>query len=201
MFPPMSTRRCASSALCTGTALIVAGGRGDGGAVLTTVEVMNTETHQWSTAVDLPEPTHYGSLVQVDDHIYMLGGLDQSYNGKKSVHTCSVSALLQLVCHVRSLSPNVIWIKVADLPVTHSACVSLYCQLLVVGGKDSRAKPTSALHMYNPATNSWQVISHMATPRSSCFAAVLPDNQLMVVGGETDSGKTDKVEIATVMNQ
>jgi N-acetylneuraminic acid mutarotase len=39
--------------------------------------------------------------------------------------------------------------------------------------------------MYNQATNSWNVISHMATARSSCFAiaAVFP-NQLMVVGGE-----------------
>ena len=39
----------------------------------------------------------------------------------------------------------------------------------------------------------------MATGRCQCFAAVLPDNRLMVVGGWTDSGKlTDTVELASV---
>ena len=204
VFPPMPTKRYGSSALCTGTALIVAGGVGESQDMpVATVEVMSTKTHEWSTAVDLPEPTLFGALVQVDDCCMYVG------NGN-SVYTCSVSALLQF-CKLRSLgarrpraqsSPNIIkvWSKVTDLPVTCSTCISLHGQLLVVGGKDSYFKPTSALHMYSPATNSWQVISHMATPRYSCFAAVLPDNQLMVVGGETDSGKTDTVEIAKMIH-
>ena len=58
-------------------------------------------------------------------------------------------------------------------------------QLLALGGKDSHNKPTTAVYMYNQATNSWNVISHMATARWGCFAAVLPNNQLMVVGGRT----------------
>ena len=52
--------------------------------------------------------------------------------------------------------------------------------------------------MYNPDSDSWEVISHMATPRYLCFAAVLPNNQLMVVGGGTGRGTTDSVELATV---
>ena len=43
------------------------------------------------------------------------------------------------------------------------------------------------------------VISHLATPRCRCFAAVLPDNELMVVGGNrTGRDEVDSVEIATV---
>ena len=63
---------------------------------------------------------------------------------------------------------------------------------------DPYGKPTSAVHMYNPTTNFWEVISHMATPRYNCYAAVLPNNQLMVVGGKTDSGETDSVELAAI---
>jgi hypothetical protein len=39
-------------------------------------------------------------------------------------------------------------------------------QLLVVGGIDSDNKSTTAVYMYNQATNSWNVISHMTTARS-----------------------------------
>ena len=63
-------------------------------------------------------------------------------------------------------------------------------------------KPTTAIHMYNPTTDSWEVISHMGTPRYDCIAAVLPNNQLMVVGGYTGKHydtQTDSVELAAIV--
>ena len=38
----------------------------------------------------------------------------------------------------------------------------------------------------------------MPTPRNLCLVAVLPGNKLMVMGGMTATGDTDKVEIATL---
>ena len=51
-FPPMLTKRRGSTALCSGTSVIVAGGQGNYNAQmqLNVVEVLNTETLQWSTA-------------------------------------------------------------------------------------------------------------------------------------------------------
>ena len=46
IFPPMPTKRKRTTALCTGTTLIVIGGMGEGDKSLATVEVMNTENHQ-----------------------------------------------------------------------------------------------------------------------------------------------------------
>ena len=51
----MPTKRRGSTALCTGAALIVAEGMKYGPA-LQVVEVLNTETLQWSTAANLPRP-------------------------------------------------------------------------------------------------------------------------------------------------
>ena len=191
-FPPMPTKRMFVTAVSTETVLIVAGGVGSNGR-LATIEVLNFETSQWSTAADLPETLFYCSAAVLDDQLYMLGGL-----GDKSLYTCSVSALLQTCTrrslvgtlvetlqHALSLSSGV-WSKLPDLPVRESTCVTFCGQLLaVVGGKDSDNKPTTAVYMYNQATNSWNVISHMSTARAGCFAAVLPDNQLMIVGGQT----------------
>ena len=204
-FPPMPTKRRWTTSLCTGTALIVAGGWGGGGRELSTVEMMDTETHQWSTAADLPQPMCWASATVCGDQLYMLGGVE-SRHFVKSVYICSVSALLQS-CVPSSLETKLqrtsledkagVWRKVADLPVTQSTCESFHGRLLAVGGSESD-KDTTAVYMYNSTTNSWETISHMTTGRCRCFTAVLPDNRLMVVGGVTEHVYTNSVELATV---
>lgn len=60
-------------------------------------------------------------------------------------------------------------------------------------------KYTTAIYLYKSATDSCMgIINHMITGRSCCFTSLLPDNQLMVMGGHTDGGVTDAVELATV---
>ena len=207
-FPSMPTKRCDTTAVCTGTTLIVVGGRGEGDIVLSTIELMNTENHQWSTAADLLEPMYLASATICEDQIYMLGGVDKDGKYTKSVYTCSVTALLQS-CVQSSLNAklkrtfsvekvSMIWRQVADLPVICSTCESFHGRLLAIGGRDS-GKPTTAVYMYNSTTDSWEVISHMITARYDCFTAVLPDDRLMVVGGVTDHGKTVTVELARYM--
>ena len=206
--PPMPTKRWGPTSLCTGATLIVAGGEGEGEVVLSTVEVMNTENHQWSTAADLPQPIYLASATVCGDHIYMLGGFDKHYSVIKSVYTCSVSALLQS-CVPNSLEAKLkrtslsdkasVWRQVADLPVTRSTCESFNGRLLAIGGEDDSNQATTAVYEYSSTSNSWEVISHMTTGRYLCFTAVLPNNQLMVVGGKTDTwASTDTVELASV---
>ena len=190
-FTPMPTKRYNSTALCIGTALIVAGGKRRYDSPLQTVEVMNTETLQWSTAAHLPRPASCAPGAVCGDRVYILSLVRYS----KYMYTCPVSALIQS-CGSRSRAR--VWNKLAAQPVTETTCVSILGRLLTIGGIDSNDKPTTAVYMYNPDSDSWEVISHMATPRWNCFAAVLPNNQLMVVGGETDRDTTDSVELATV---
>ena len=94
-----------------------------------------------------------------------------------------------------------VWHQLADTPVTLSICASLHGQLLAVGGSDSDIHDIVAIHAYNTTTNSWEIISHMATPRSQCLVAVFPHNELMVVGSYAPApgGNTDSVEIATIV--
>ena len=203
--PAMPTKRYFVTAVHTGTALIVAGGTGQNSKDLTTVEVLNVENNVWSTAVDLPEPLQYHSVTISGDELYMLGG-EVDITPINTVYTCSVSALLQS-CTQRSLVGSLrralslstdcdVWSKVADLPVTGSTCVSFRGQLLAIGGMDFNLEPSAAVYVYNASTNSWDVNSHMTITRRYCFAAVLPNNQLMVVGGWIDKNQTrsDSIE-------
>ena len=187
----MPTKRIFATVMCTGTVMIVAGGVGKKYVDLATVEVLNFGTSQWSTALDLPISLYCCSAAVHGDQLYILGG----GSGDKSVYTCSVSALLQTCTQKSSLeectsalslsNSSDVWSTLPDLPVVESTCLTFCGQLLAVGGEDSNHKPTAAVYMYSHSTNSWNVISHMAIARRACFAAVLPNDQLMVVGGET----------------
>ena len=208
-FPPMPTKRDGTAAVCSGKSLVVAGGSGVDHKLLHTVEVMNSETLQWSTASSLLYPLYNASATICQDHIYLLGQ-DRS-NERRSVLACYMTDLLQS-CRPQSLGPRLetltlqeVWHRVTDLPVCSSSFTTLCGQLLAVGGCDYRFENcTTAIHQYDPATNSWEVISHMPTARYDTLVAVLPGNKLMVVGGNLhQSGalfgtRTDIVEVATL---
>ena len=188
-FPSMPTKRALTAVVCSGKALVVAGGEGEGFTVLTTVEVMNTDTLNWSTASNLPCPLSAAVATVCRDSVYLVAGRHQRCTAE-SVLTCSLSDL-------KSYTSYQMWRPIADLPVEHSTLVTLNGQLLAVGGQDYRNK-TNNVYSYNRETNSWEVISCMPTPRYQCLVAVLPHNELMVVGGWTTTGDTDKIEIANV---
>ena len=195
--PPMPTKRCGTAAVTSKEQLIVAGGTTglDLADNINTVEVMDTKTLVWSTVASLPHPYNYASATICEDHLYMLGGFDDK-GRTKSVLTCSLTKLLQ---SSSSLSSSV-WHRVADdVAAYRSTCAAVNGQLLAVGGCDEDFKATAAIHKYNPITNSWDHISNMTTARYRCLVAVLPTNEMMVVGGDIfPSRDTDKVEIADV---
>ena len=207
--PPMPTSRYGACALCTGAALIVAGGEGnaDNTGKLATIEVLNTETRQWSTAVDLPQQMFGGSLLQIsNDTLCMVGAYGRYPCSIPSMYSCSLSTFFQSCTPLSLGSANLtgshsplssVWRKGCGLPAVDSAYVSLDGRLLAVGGKNSDDRPVKAVHWYNPSSNSWEIISQMATPRCECYAAVLPNNKLVIVGGYTGKGKTETVEIGT----
>ena len=194
VFPPMPTKRRGTTAVTSKQHLIVAGGTTGpyDSDKINEVEVMDTKTLVWSTVASLPHSYSFASATICGDHLYMLGGNDDK--GKtKSVLTCSLTELLQ-----SSSSSSSVWHRVADAPAYYSTCAAVNGQLLAVGGCDEDRKATAAIHKYNQTTNTWDHISDMPTARYLCLVAVLPTNEMMVVGGVVSLGSnTDKVEIAT----
>ena len=200
-FPPMTYCRNNPAVATTNTSLIVAGGWAE--QKLKEVEVMDTQTLQWSTVASLPFPLWQATATICGDRLYIGGGFTTV---TKSVVMCEVKDLLQLQRQSLatrlglSISPPV-WRQVAPLPVVRSSLVTFQGQLLGVGGgiKVKNTDSTSEVMQYNATTNSWKVISQMKMTRQYCHAAVLPNNTLMVCGGFTPDGlSTVSVELASV---
>ena len=95
-FPPMPTKRRSTTSLCTGTTLIVAGGVEGRGGALSKVEVMNTETHQWSTAADLPRPVVTASATVCGDQHCKKSGISL-YACRQVNLVCQISLMYMVV--------------------------------------------------------------------------------------------------------
>ena len=69
--------------------------------------------------------------------------------------------------------------------------------MLAIGGDDGATNPTGAIHCYDVATNLWSVIGEIPTPRYQVLAAVLPSNELVVVGGYDAGHMCSTLEIGS----
>ena len=193
LFPRMPTARYRLAAVCRGRNVIAAGGWDGVGRRLSTVEILDTDLRQWSSAASLPHPMWVASITVCGDLLYLLGGLDQ--NGRTlSVLTSSITDLL----HQQQETANqpAVWRRAADAPYYGSTAVSVGGQLLAIGGRDEARKDTSAIVAYDPTSDSWKDMGHMTTPRWGSLVALLPSNELIVAGGV---GGQTKVEIGNVV--
>ena len=181
--PSMTTKRILPVTVTITTHLVVAAGAkeylGDG---LSTVEVLDTETLQWSMASSLPQDIAYSKMTLCSGYVYLSGG--------NTVFSCSVEGLLQscqLHPHkptsINSSKSGSIWTRQADIPVRGSSLATLGEHVLAIGGEDSFNDPTANIHCYDRATGSWSVIGEMPTPRYYVLTVVSPDSELIVVGG------------------
>ena len=204
--PAMPTKRYETAAVCSGRSLIVAGGN-DGRNRLSTVEVLDTDTRQWSIAISLTHPFTRATISICGERLYMLGGFDQT-DKTRSILSCSVPELLQscqpqlLAGKLRTALANqsIIWRHVADAPHYCSSCATLCGQLVAVGGYKAGKytfKNTSAITGYNETTDSWEAMGDMPTARGWALVAIL-NGKMMVVGGTVGlvvGTATDIVEI------
>ena len=184
-YPAMPTARCYTAAVCSGHSLIVAGGS-DGHNRLATVELLDIDTEQWSTACSLPHPFSEATISICGERLYLMGGFDETGSPTHSVLTCSVPELLQSQTEKLRTEPEpdrqtTKWRRIADAPYNSSSCATLCGQLVAVGGwKD--VKNTADIFVYKETTDSWEAMGYMPTARRCALVANL-NGKLMAVGG------------------
>jgi len=169
-FPSMPTKRTFAAVLCTETALIVAGGKSGIYAHVATIEVMDTESPEWSTVDSLPIPLYQTSITVCGDDLYFAGGITEGEKGANSVFTCSLSALLKPKQQSQSFtmwlkralyvstSEETEWSSAASLPVYWSTCTAFGGQLVAVGGRGDGNKYSAAIYAYNPTVDEWDFL-------------------------------------------
>jgi hypothetical protein len=72
-------------------------------------------------------------------------------------------------------------------------------QVLAAGGSESESDPapSASAEMYDQAAGAWGAVASMATARYGAVAAPLPDGDVLVAGGEGESGPLSSAEVFT----
>src|SRR6185437_9090476 len=77
----------------------------------------------------------------------------------------------------------------------HTATLLPNGQVLIVGGDTVSTSGTETItpsaELYDPASNSWTEVGALAVPRGDHTATMLPNGQVLITGGETQSGAGD----------
>ena len=175
--PPMTTKRYKASAVSVGDHLIVAGGQG-GSHFCPLDEVEIYDGHQWKKVVSLPKACWWMKSTLHEGNWYLAGGIGQ---GSEVYQT----SLESLIVTSEGAARTSVWKKLPDAPVQRFATVMFRDQLIAIGGGNPLG---SAIHAYSPSTNSWVHVGDFPVACHSSCAVVLPTGELLVVGGESESG-------------
>ena len=197
--PPMTTA-CHSPSVATHNNrwLVVVGGAGVGIARSRVRILDTTESLQWYQAESIPYPCDQVSSATIGNMCYLLGGYTTGGAPKKVFSVCLDDLISQAVSQPASASapptPSP-WQSLPSTPLACSAALAFNGALLAVGGE---VLGSSAIHVYQPSSNSWVKAGEMPTKRSDSCCVVLPSGELLVAGG--GSGETRrKVEIASIL--
>ena len=178
-FPPIPTPRTFPSATSYKHWLVVAGGHSKGS--LSTVEVLDIDNKQWSTAPSTPMLWYNMKSTIIGDTWYLMGG---GQDGIIITDVYSVS-LEALVSHSASDSSK-IWNKISPLNCKVSSPLSLGGSLLALGGCDPKKCPVSTIQRFVPETNTWVPAGELPHPLQG-FTCIMTAGRLHVFGGYSGS--------------
>lgn len=181
--PMRHARSYHASALLRDGRVLVAGGRDATGASMTTVEVWDPQSGDWSEVASLPVPHHNetnAAVVLRDGQVLIAGGSNRSDPGLFSSTT-------------QIFDPRTgAWRVAAPLRIgrnDHAIVALRDGRVLVAGGqvwfhqKAMQVVATTSTEIYDPETDTWSKGPPMHVERSNAAALPLTDGSILVTGG------------------
>ena len=135
-------------------------------------------TDTWEVLEPLPAPRDHGCGGAIGNTLIVAGGRQGAINSTSS--------------SVFAFQPGVGWSARAEMPTARggTACGVIADALIVVGGEGNGNVPSGVLphvERYVAASDSWQTLAPMRTPRHGMAAAAIA-GRLYVPGGATSDG-------------
>ena len=195
-YPEMHTAREWCSAVVHNEWLVVAGGRLASGAILSSVEVMNTNSKQWYAGPPTPISWYSMKTATVGEECYFMGGNNATRSPTNTVYSVSLSALMTGLNS--STRKGQIWKEISGLQTTLSTPLSISGSLIAVGGMDKNSKAVTAIHLYQPGTGEWVKVGDLPTPRKYFTCAMITDREMVVAGGWSEGGRLKRIDISSI---
>jgi len=168
--PPMGSARSEIGAAAIDQRIYVAGGFVDGG-VATVIEAYDVPTAHWGAPARLPTEVHHPGVAAADGKLYVAGGFDAAGHPLRTLWEYDPKRGAAAVT-ARRLMPTLRGAL---------ALVELGGRLHAIGGINDQGN-TGAHEVYDPATDTWQSLPPLPTPRDH-LAAVAHAGRIYVFGG------------------
>ena len=194
-YPQMTNGRYNSTVVSYGDVVIVVGGY-TRPVVVSTVEILDTTEKKWYQASNLPTPVSEASAAVYNDRLFVVGGWTLEKCPNKSVFSCLLPDLITSAKN--NVNDLFMWEVVAELPVYNASCTVVCGRLVLFGGLDMNNEAMNTVRVYNSAARTFESCGQNLIARYCCISAPLPHSRVMVVGGYTDKGTTNTVEIAKI---
>lgn len=220
ILPPMPTKRAFPAAATISEHLVVAGGKiAPESEGLVTVEILDLESLQWSTAISLLVPLEHPQLVVCENLLYVTD------SESSQVHACSVNGVIppaeqpnsSLAANGSSSSENspsqasirpssaeneenTTWKRISNLPSKGGTrIITEGGQLLALGGHDHKYRPSKIVACYDQESDTWKTVGALSAPKWGFLAVSLPNRKIMVAGGNSSAQENcDSTDIASL---
>ena len=203
--PPMPTARFELSVFSHKTHLIACGGVTSWTSpkqytCTTTVEMLNSETGQWSTLAPLPFALHLMSTAISNGRCYLIGGADQEGLTRRA---CSTPLPLLIESASQPSLSSAVWEVLPYCPLYCSTAAELGGCVLALGGMTEADVGSTDVYLYSQNSKSWRRTTAVNLPIASYRAtsATLAGDSIVVVGGrEKSESHLNTVFIARLEN-
>ena len=184
IYPPMPKPKYFLGVALEGNLLIIAGGW-CASAVVSTVEVLNTELKQWYSpkSLQLTEPIYSCDMTISSGYVYIGGGMNAAQKPSKSYWKLPWSAIQQSVQSRDNTSSPVTWEKIADSPFSASPLLPNSKLPVLFGGKESEDKRRSDIFVYDPIQKKWTAVGNISTECNYPYVVPINSNVVFVCGG------------------
>ena len=201
-YPNMTTSRRHHAAVTYEHYTIVAGGKGEDGSTLDTIEVFNCNNYQWTIlSTPLPQPMKFINATTCNQSFIIAGyvGADgYSKNGTFIITMDSLVGTEQEDSLTSSTSEHDNkWSQLFHTPYFNTTIVPNTTPPVIIGGEDQQGKTVNNISLYDDSSNSWKTVSSL--PISCARATVATINNIMIVaGGYTDGSTIEAIRATTL---
>ena len=201
-YPNMITARQDHAVVSYQHYTIVAGGDGEDGSRLDTIEVFNCNNYQWTIlSTHLPQPMKAINATTCNQSFIIAGynGVDsKNYTGTFIITMDSLVGTEQQRSLTSSTSEHDNkWNELCPTAYWSTTIVPNTTPPVIIGGEDEQGKAVNNISLYDDSSNSWRIVSSL--PISCARTTVTTINNIMIVaGGCTDDSTRETVNATSL---